>query len=281
MRVPSSTTQFGHFGFGGSLTPMVRNILIATGAIWLLQHIAGKQMLNLFALQPSAIQHDFAIWQIVTYIFLHGNFFHIFFNMFALWMFGCEVERHLGSLKFFQYYLLTGVAGGLLQLFVNWGSPSIIYGASAAIYGVLIAFGLLFPNRPITLLLFFILPVQMKAKTMVAIFIGISLVLGFQSQIFGVGDHVAHFAHLGGAFAGCILLRGGSFYSGILRRIAERQRRKREIIENAKRENIHRKRKEIDEILDRINEIGYDNIPQEDKDFLKQASEFLANEEEN
>ena len=116
---------------------------------------------------------------------------------------------------------------------------------------------------------------------MVAIFIGISLVLGFQSQIFGVGDHVAHFAHLGGAFAGYFLLRGRSLYAGILKNIAERQRRKREIIENAKRENIHRKRKEIDEILDRINEIGYDNIPQKDKDFLKRASEFLAKEEEN
>lgn len=260
---------------------MVRNILIATGAVWLLQHIAGEQMLALFALQSPAIQNHFAVWQLVTYMFLHGNFFHIFFNMFALWMFGGEVERRLGSSKFLQYYLLTGIAGGLLQLVVNWGAPSIIYGASAAIYGVLLAFGLLFPDRPITLLLFFILPVQMKARTMVAIFIGISLVLGFQSQIFGVGDHVAHFAHLGGAFAGYFLLRGRSLYAGILRNIAERQRRKREIIENAKRENIHRKRKEIDEILDRINEIGYDNIPQKDKDFLKRASEFLAKEEEN
>jgi len=278
MRIPSSTP---HFGFGGSLTPIVRNLLIATGAIWLVQQLAGQQFINLFALQPLAIKNDFAIWQLVTYMFLHGNLFHIFFNMFTLWMFGCEVERHLGSSKFLQYYLLTGIAGGLLQLAVNWGAPSIIYGASAAIYGVLIAFGLLFPNRTITLLLFFILPIQMKARTMVAIFIGISLVLGFQGQLLGGGDHVAHFAHLGGAFAGYFLLRGRSLYSGILRTIAERQRRKREVIENARKKSIHRKRKEIDEILDRINEIGYDNIPQEDKNFLKHASEFLANEEKN
>lgn len=278
MRTHSPTLQFG---FGGSLTPMVRNLLIATGAIWIVQLGADSFLIQIFALQPGSIKDDFAIWQLFTYMFLHGSFFHVFWNMFALWMFGCEVERHMGSTKFLQYYILTGMAGGLFQLLVNWGAPSTIIGASAAVYGVLIAFGLFFPNRSITLLLFFILPVQMKAKTLVAIYIGISLVMGLQSQIFGVEDNVAHFAHLGGAFAGYLLLRGRSFYSGILKHIAQQQQQKRDARENIRKESITRKRKRIDEILDRINEIGYDNIAQADKEFLKQASEFLAKEEEN
>ena len=269
------------FGFGGGMTPIVRNIMIASVVIWIAQRFTDSFLLDLFALQPDAIKNDFAIWQLVTYMFLHGSFFHLFWNMFALWMFGGEIERQLGSSKFLQYYILTGVGGGLFQLIANWGTPSIIIGASAAIYGVLIAFGLFFPNRVITLLLFFILPIQMKAKTLVAIYIGISLVMGFQSQIFGVNDSVAHLAHLGGAFAGFVLLRGRSFYAGILKRIAQQQQKRRDTRENIRKERIHRKRKEIDEILDRINEIGYDNIPQEDKDLLKQASEFLAHEEKN
>ena len=274
-------SQSLQFGFGGGLTPMVRNILIATGVIWVIQLFADAYLIDLFALQPAAIKEDFTVWQVFTYMFLHGSFFHAFWNMFALWMFGCEVERYLGSSKFLRYYILTGIAGGLTQLLVNWGSPIPIVGASAAVYGVLIAFGLFFPNRVITLLLFFILPVQMKAKTLVMIFISISLFMGFQSQIFGVEDHVAHFAHLGGAFAGYLILRGQSLYAEFLKNIAKRQQQRRMARENIRKENIHQKRKQIDEILDRINEIGYENIPQEDKDFLKQASEFLANEEKD
>ncbi len=269
------------FGFGGGLTPMVRNIMVATSAIWIAQLFANSYLLEIFALQPLSIQNYFTIWQVVTYMFLHGSFFHLFFNMFALWMFGCEIERTLGSSKFLQYYLLTGIAGGLTQLFVNWGTPSIIYGASGAIYGVLVAFGILFPHRIVTLLLFFVLPIQIKARTLVAIFIGISILLGFKSQLIGTSGGTAHFAHLGGAFAGYLLLRGRYIYSGMLIKIATYQQQKREERERIRKESIHRKRKEIDEILDRINEVGYENIAQEDKDFLKQASEFLAKEEEN
>ncbi len=270
------------FGFAGGLTPMVRNILIVTGSVWIAQLFANSYLLEIFALQPLSIQNYFTIWQLVTYMFLHGSFFHIFFDMFALWMFGCEVERTLGSSKFLQYYFLTGIAGGLTQLFVNWGTPSIILGASGAIYGVLVAFGVFFPHRTVTLLLFFILPIQMKARTLVAIFIGISILLGFKSQLFGAGGGAtAHFAHLGGAFAGYLFLRGRYLYSVMLVKIATYQQQKREERERIREESIHQKRKEIDKILDLINEVGYENIPQEDKDFLKQASEFLAKEEEN
>lgn len=262
-------------GLGIRLPPTVRNLLIVNSAIWIIQQFAGLSFSDLFALHPIAVINDFAFWQLVTYQFLHANFFHLFFNMFILFMFGREVELVLGKRSFLKYYLLTGIGGGFFQLLANWGTPSIILGASGAIYGILLAFGLLFPNQIVTF--FFI--IQLKAKTLVAIVLGISIVLGFQSELFGTSDRVAHFAHLGGAFTGFVLLRGHSIYQNLFRRIAQNQQKKRQELERQRQERINKKRQEIDVILDRINEIGYENISQAEKDHLKKASEFLSNEE--
>ncbi|MBN1481362.1 rhomboid family intramembrane serine protease [candidate division KSB1 bacterium] len=262
-------------GLGFKLPSVLRNLLILNAVIWVIQQFTGTILSDLFALHPLAIINDFAFWQLFTYQFLHANFFHLFFNMFILFMFGREIELVLGKRQFLRYYLLTGIGGGFFQLIANWGTPSVILGASGAIYGILLAFGLLFPDRPVTF--FFI--IQLKAKTLVAIFIGISLVFGFQSELFGTNDRVAHFAHLGGAFTGFVLLRGRSIYQGIIRRIAQNQQKKRQERERQRQERIKKKRQEIDVILDRINEIGYENISEAEKDHLRRASEFLSNEE--
>ncbi|MBN1561283.1 rhomboid family intramembrane serine protease [candidate division KSB1 bacterium] len=267
------------FRFGGGLSPVVRNLIIVNAAIWILQQFAPSFFIELFALDPLAVVRDFTLWQLFTYMFLHGRFFHLFFNMFILFMFGGEVERVLGAKHFLRYYIITGIGGGIFQLIANWNEPSAILGASAAIYGVLLAFAIFFPNRIVTLLLFFILPVQLRAKTLVAIFIGISLILGLQSKFFGTTDQVAHFAHLGGAFVGLVLLRGHAFCEGMLKQIADRQLKKRQTQEKRRQARIVQKRKDIDTILDRINEIGYENISQAEKDYLKEASEFLSKEE--
>ena len=152
------------FGFGTGLTPVVKKLLIANIAVYLIQLVsyraAGPVILYYFALQPLAVISQFKIWQIVTYLFLHGNFFHIFFNLFALWMFGCEVERTLGSGRFLKFYFTTGVGAALIYLLFNYGSSTPVIGASGAIYGVLVAFALLFPERIVTLLLFFVLPTE-------------------------------------------------------------------------------------------------------------------------
>ena len=276
MRYTERTLQFG---FGGGLSPMVRTLIIINATVWVLQQFTKTYLVDLFALHPIAVVQDYTVWQLVTYMFLHANFFHLFFNMFVLFMFGGEVERALGSRRFLRYYILTGIGGGFFQLLANLGLPSIILGASGAVYGVLMAFGLLFPNRIVTLLLFFILPVQLKAKTLVAIFLGISLVLGFQSELFGTTDRTAHFAHLGGAFIGFVLLRGRFFYQSILKMIADSQAKKRQELEQRRKDRIQQKRKDVDTILDRINEIGYENISDEEKSYLKEASEFLSKEE--
>ncbi|MBN1465815.1 rhomboid family intramembrane serine protease [candidate division KSB1 bacterium] len=276
MRYPERTYPFA---FGGGLAPIVRNLILANAAIWILQQFTKSQMMELFALHPLAVVNDFTLWQLFTYMFLHGSFFHLFFNMFVLFMFGSEVARILGARGFLRYYVMTGMSGGIVQLIANWGTPSVILGASAAVYGVLVAFALFFPNRIVTLLLFFVLPVQLRAKTLVAISIGISLILGLQSEFFGTTDHVAHFAHLGGAFAGLVLLRGHSFFERMLKRIADEQLKKRQMQEKRRQASIQQKRKDIDTILDRINEIGYENISEAERNFLKEASEFLSKEE--
>jgi membrane associated rhomboid family serine protease len=264
-----------HFGFGAGVTPVVRNLLVINTGIWILQQFWGPFLLTHFSLSPLSISNDLAVWQLFSYMFLHGGFFHLFFNMFTLWMFGGEVERSLGSRQFLKYYMATGVGAGIFQLLANWGSPSIIIGASGAIYGVLLAFAVLFPNRLI--MLFFIIPI--RARTLILLYIGISLLLGLQSSMFGTSDGVAHFAHLGGAAVGFFLLRGHYLYNYVIERIAERQQRKRQEREQQRLNRIMQKRRDIDTILDRINEIGYENISEEEKSYLREASEFLANEE--
>jgi membrane associated rhomboid family serine protease len=130
-------------------------------------------------------------------MFMHGSISHIFFNLFALWMFGMPLEQRFGTSRFMLYYFLTGIGAGLLQLFV---SDSIVIGASGAVYGILLAFGMMYPNRYIYLLFPHI---PMKAKYFVIFFGAIELFSG----VTGLNTGVAHFAHLGGMVVGFILLK--------------------------------------------------------------------------
>lgn len=143
---------------------------------------------------------DFKLTQFVSYMFLHANFSHLFFNMFALWMFGRQLEYDLGSRRFLAYYLITGIGAGVLNLLVMQftGDYGVTIGASGAVFGVLLAFGLMHPNERLLLL---IPPIPIKAKYFVMIYGALELFQGF-----AVSDNVAHFAHLGGMLFGAILL---------------------------------------------------------------------------
>ena len=173
------------FGFGGGLTPIVKNVLIANVALFVLGLFTSKDggfFFNLFALRPSEVTSHFAVWQLVTYMFLHGSFMHIFFNMFTLWMFGCEVERGMGSQNFLRFYFLTGLGAAFFHMIFNWGSSIPVIGASGAVYGVLVAFAVMYPNRVITLLLFFCVTNKHKSQYLVAIFVSISLIAAFKAS---------------------------------------------------------------------------------------------------
>lgn len=165
-------------------------MLMPQYGVWIEQHLA--------LWYPASPM--FSPIQLVSYMFLHAGFGHIFFNMFALWMFGRQLEYDLGSSRFLAYYMITGVGAGVLNLVVMGltGDYGVTVGASGAVFGILLGFGMLHPNERLLLL---IPPMPIKAKYFVMIYGAIELYQGF-----AVSDNVAHFAHLGGMLFGIILL---------------------------------------------------------------------------
>ena len=178
-------------------------LLIANGLVFVLQQLNQEFMYINFALWPATDPRSpFALWQILTYGFLHGNVMHIAFNMFALWMFGRELEWLMGSQRFLIYFLVCVVGAALVQLLVA-GFQGGLYptvGASGGVFGILLAYGLTFPNR-IVMLLF--PPIPMKAKYFVLFYGLLELYLG----VSGNAPGVANFAHLGGMLFGFLLLQ--------------------------------------------------------------------------
>ena len=298
--------SFGGFSF---FPPVIKSILIINIAVFFIQIIfdnlrfgdyPGWYVLNrYFALNPlvgidrAGQPFNFQIWQIFTYMFMHGSFTHIFFNMFMLWMFGMEIENIMGSRKFLFFYLLTGVGGALLQLLLapllsSGLAPTI--GASGAVFGVMIAFAMYFPDRLI--FLYFLIPV--KAKYLIAFLVLI--------EFMSVGDmsFVAHLVHVGGAVTAFIFIlldrkhhynidglfdkikKPSSFGSsgGGFRRTVSGMGFGKKDIEDAEFYDIddHRSsgpnidQKRIDEILDKISESGYQNLTEEEKRILFEAS---------
>jgi membrane associated rhomboid family serine protease len=179
------------FSFGYGLTPVVKNLMIIMGIVFLLRMFITREIDFYFGLIPLLVWKKYFLWQLFTYIFLHGGFSHIFFNLLALWMFGGELESYWGSKKFLFYFFLCGIGAGIFT--VLFSSYPVI-GASGAIYGILLAYGWLFPNRPI--LIYFLFPIP--AKYMVIIF---GLIELFSSSS-GTGGGIAHLTHLGGLVFG-------------------------------------------------------------------------------
>ena len=159
-----STSRGPDLTMGPQLTPVVKVLIISCAGMFLLSTLGGAQseIFRFLGLVPYAVVSKFFLWQPVTYLFLHANLGHVFWNMFALWMFGCELERTWGSREFLRFFLITGVGAGLLSIILNPFSPIPTVGASGAIYGILAAFGLLFPERVV--LLFFVFPVKAKKR---------------------------------------------------------------------------------------------------------------------
>lgn len=193
--------------------PVVKNLIILNIIVLMAEKMlpVGTQIIEYGALYPIGTDY-FHSWQVITYMFLHANFSHLFFNMFALWMFGRSLEYELGSKRFLTYYMVCGVGAALLQLGVELieGSAASTVGASGAIFGILLAYGMMHPNNIIMLL---IPPIPLKAKWFVIIYGLIELFAGVSGSM----DNVAHFAHLGGMLWGFLLLlwwkkRGKIFY---------------------------------------------------------------------
>lgn len=253
-------------GFGGSLTPAVKKLLIINGAVFILQFF-GLVSYSVFGLVPASVVQKGMIWQFVTYMFMHGGWFHLFINMFVLWMFGSEMERHWGSREFYKYYFVTGIGAGIISVIFDYGSSNPIVGASGAIYGLLLAFGIMFPNRPV--FLYFLFPV--KAKYFVLIFGAIA----FVSAISATSDGIAHFTHLGGMIVGFLYLRLDWRIHQFWSRISDSKRRSPNMkIHKKPDQDMDNFKDRIDEILDKINDVGYHNLTDEEKNILKRASKY-------
>lgn len=190
----SPNTQFSIF------PPAVKHLLVINVIFFIALFTPGigDYLFRYGALWPVESQY-FEPWQLISYMFLHGGLGHIFFNLFALWIFGQSIENFWGTKRFTIYYFLTGIGAAVLHMVIGGGGAPTI-GASGAVFGILLAFGMMFPERYIMLL---IPPVPIKAKYFVAIFGAIELFYG----VTGTRSGIAHFAHLGGMVVGYLLIR--------------------------------------------------------------------------
>lgn len=188
------------------IPPLTKNLLLACTGVFVLQMVLALEAW--LALWPWG-SGRFWPWQMVSYAFLHGGFAHLFFNMLGLWMFGSELERLWGSRRYGQFLLAGVLAAAVAQLIVTGlsGSNTPTVGASGGLFALLLAFGMLFPNRIIMPLF---PPIPMKARTFVIVFGGLELLLGsgLLDALMGVGrSNIAHFAHLGGMVGGFLMIR--------------------------------------------------------------------------
>jgi len=241
---------------------LILGLIIANASIFFFMRIAPGKIIILFGLVPHFITHKFYLWQFVTYMFLHGSLMHLFFNMFALFIFGSELLKLWGTKRFLQYYFFTGIGAGLCAyIFTN--TPTI--GASGAVFGLLLAYGIAFPNR--MLLVFFVIP--MKAKYFVIIFGAIELL----SSITSYADGIAHIAHLGGMIFGAIFLcfiKWRQKHSGSHSQYSFGEFTI--IPPHDKNHNIY----SVDELLDKILKYGVDSLTTDERTKLMQAGKFFA-----
>ena len=243
-RYPSASSFASSFG-PGQLTPAIKMLVWTNVGAFLVAFLVPSVTLRL-GLRPADVFGQFAVWQPVTYMFLHSGVFHLLFNMLALWMFGVELEQRWGSRYFTRYYFITGIGAAAITLLLSVAPVaageelyySLTIGASGAVYGVLLAYAMYFPDRRIYLYFFFPIPV----KYFVMIIGAVSL---FSSM--GGASGVAHAAHLGGLLTGYLYLKGVRFHplSELKYRYAKfrinRNRRKFDVYSGGRPDDVNRR----------------------------------------
>jgi membrane associated rhomboid family serine protease len=192
------------------MTPAVRALVFANVGAFVITFLAPRLMVGLFGLVPAAVLTELQVWRLATYLFLHdpNGFMHILFNMLALWMFGVDLERRWGTRAFLRYYAITGVGAGVATVAISLLPfdaarqiyPAVTIGASGAIYGLLLAWALLFPHRQILFMFIFPLPARVAAAIMGA--------MSFFAAVGGTNGSVAEATHLSGMLIGWIYLQG-------------------------------------------------------------------------
>ena len=255
-------------GFFAQLPPVCATLIkINVGVFLLFWLLRPGALYGLLALSLNGMRHGY-LWQPFTYMFLHGGFTHLLFNMFTLYFLGPETERAMGSKHFLAMYLLSGLLGGLGWIWLSPQPYALCVGASGAIYGVLAAFATLYPRRRLTLLVFFIFPVTLLAWQLVAGMAFIEFVLANNDPASGI----AHTAHLAGAFAGFLYI-DQLFENATLRRLWARAR---DYV--AQKPHVPRAappppdQAEVDRILDKISAQGIQSLTKAERQTLHRAS---------
>jgi membrane associated rhomboid family serine protease len=283
---------FGGFKF---FPPVIKYLLVSNVAIYFLAQFLAAFSIRGVGIDPIIARllflfplgNGFEPWQLVTYMFMHGGLQHLLFNMLALWMFGMQLENDWGSKKFLGYYFLCGIGAGISNLLIGplFGPAGPTVGASGAIYGILIAFGMMYPDQPI--FIYFLLPI--RARYFVIIYIAIELYAG----VTGTAAGIAHFAHLGGAAVGLVymlidggLIPGRDLFERTKQRFVPREHvneyanNRRDEVTDAKFYDIHGDdnrvdQERIDQILDKISQNGYQSLTEDEKRILFDASKKL------
>ncbi len=274
--------------FGGPITPVVKRLMIINGVIFLIQQIVNlfqpHALSLLFGLSHEGFARHFMLWQVFTYMFFHGGWLHIFFNLFALWMFAGELEQQWGSSRFLRYYLYTGTGAGIFIALMNFflaargypGAPTI--GASGAIYAILLAYGMTWPNREV--LIYFLFPIKMKYLVLI---FGLIEFFGTLSSAAGQGGNISHIGHLGGIISGFILLRMQTRKPGSMTFSQKKKKTEKvnPVSKGMKKIRLKKKQKEIetrikakkiiDELLEKIARTGMSSLTDKEKKDLEWA----------
>ena len=250
-------------------TDAIKVLVTINFCIFLLQSIARAENLffPLFGLVPKLVWSELMIWQPFTYMFFHGGIWHVLINMFVLWMFGNELERLWGKRFFLNYYFTTGVGAGLVTMIFGLHSMTPIVGASGAVYGVLLAYGIIYPNRQVYL--YGLIPIKS-----IWFVIGVGLIAFLSS--FNEMSQISHLTHLSGMIIGYLLLKKPihwkTLWFSISKKIMEYKVQKEE--KKVFEQNVIER--DVDQILDKINREGFNSLSQEEQDRLYKGSRSLS-----
>ena len=260
----------GQLSYKPSLfTDAIKTLISVNFAIFILQSISSSEIMffSNFGLVPKLVWSQLKIWQPFTYMFFHGDIWHVLINMFVLWMFGSELERAWGKKNFLRFYFITGVGSGLGTMLFGLQSTIPIVGASGAIYGVLLAYGVMFPNR--TVYLYGIIPIKS-----IWFVIGIGVIAFFSS--FNNFTNISHLTHLFGMIIGYLYLKRPvhfrSLWFSVFKKVLEYriQNQEKEISYSVEVE------RDLNSILDKINREGFKSLTQEEEERLYKNSKDLS-----
>jgi len=260
----------GEFSYKPALFTNAIKVLISINfGIFILQTFSGSETLffPLFGLVPKLVWSESMIWQPFTYMFFHGGIWHVLINMFVLWMFGSELERLWGKGQFLRFYFMTGIGSGLVTMLFSLQSMTPIVGASGAVYGILIGYGLTYPNR--TVYLYGIIPIKS-----IWFVLGIGLI-AFMSSFDNMSP-VSHITHLSGMIIGYVMLKKPIHWNGFLFQLRKKTLEYKIQKEEKRLSQQFQVERDINQILDKINQEGFDSLTQDEHDRLYKGSHSLS-----